>query len=73
MRYFKMIGPVAQWLEQSTHNALVLGSSPGRPTNYVPNNSILFPGLLVAFLVRRDDNPRLFVAQPNVLGGLKTH
>ena len=26
-------GPVAQWLEQSTHNALVLGSSPGRPTN----------------------------------------
>jgi hypothetical protein len=26
-------GPVAQWLEQSTHNALVPGSSPGRPTN----------------------------------------
>ncbi len=26
-------GPVAQWLEQSTHNALVLGSSPGGPTN----------------------------------------
>ena len=26
-------GPVAQWLEQSTHNALVLGSSPSRPTN----------------------------------------
>ena len=25
-------GPVAQWLEQSTHNALVLGSSPSRPT-----------------------------------------
>ena len=25
-------GPVAQWLEQSTHNALVPGSSPGGPT-----------------------------------------
>src|ERR1039457_3681853 len=26
-------GPVAQWLEQSTHNALVLGSSPSGPTS----------------------------------------
>ena len=25
-------GPVAQWLEQGTHNPLVPGSSPGRPT-----------------------------------------
>ena len=25
-------GPVAQWLEQSPHKALVLGSSPSRPT-----------------------------------------
>jgi len=32
-------GPVAQWLEQSTHNALVLGSSPGRPTNQFINTS----------------------------------
>jgi len=29
-------GPVAQWLEQSTHNALVPGSSPGGPTNLLP-------------------------------------
>lgn len=26
-------GPVAQWLEQGTHNPLVPGSSPGGPTN----------------------------------------
>ena len=25
-------GPVAQWLEQRTHNPLVLGSNPSRPT-----------------------------------------
>src|ERR1017187_6495221 len=31
---FTAFGPVAQWLEQSTHNALVPGSSPGRPTNF---------------------------------------
>ena len=30
-----MFGPVAQWLEQYTHNVLVPGSSPGRPTNLV--------------------------------------
>src|SRR4051812_35836383 len=27
-----LTGPVAQWLEQSTHNALVVGSSPAGPT-----------------------------------------
>jgi hypothetical protein len=27
-----MEGPIAQRLEQSTHNALVPGSNPGRPT-----------------------------------------
>ncbi len=30
--YFPL-GPVAQWLEQSAHNGLVPGSSPGGPTN----------------------------------------
>ena len=30
---FSCSGPVAQWLEQRTHNPLVPGSSPGRPTN----------------------------------------
>ena len=29
------IGPVAQWLEQRTHNPLVPGSSPGGPTKFV--------------------------------------
>lgn len=28
-------GPIAQWLEQGTHNPLVPGSSPGGPTNYI--------------------------------------
>ena len=31
-----MTGPVAQWLEQSTHNRLVGGSSPSRPTQKKP-------------------------------------
>ena len=26
-------GPVAQWLAQTTHNRLVVGSTPTRPTN----------------------------------------
>jgi hypothetical protein len=28
------VGPVAQRLEQRTHNPLVLGSNPSGPTNY---------------------------------------
>jgi hypothetical protein len=31
----RMSGPVAQWLEQQTHNLLVVGSSPTGPTKYV--------------------------------------
>ena len=31
-------GPLAQWLEQATHNRLVGGSSPSRPTNLRKNN-----------------------------------
>ena len=30
---FRRNGPIAQWLEQRTHNPLVPGSSPGGPTN----------------------------------------
>ena len=30
----ELVGPVAQWLEQRTHNPLVLGSSPSRPTKF---------------------------------------
>ena len=35
------VGPIAQWLEQRTHNPLVPGSSPGGPTRYSfpPSNS----------------------------------
>lgn len=28
------VGPIAQWLEQATHNRLVLGSNPSGPTIY---------------------------------------
>ena len=28
-------GPVAQWLEQATHNRSVVGSIPARPTSYM--------------------------------------
>ena len=33
--YYQSIyhGPVAQWLEQGTHNPLAVGSNPTRPTN----------------------------------------
>ena len=27
-------GPIAQWLEQRTHNSLVPGSNPGGPTTF---------------------------------------
>ena len=30
------VGPIAQRLEQGTHNALVLGSNPSRPMNTIP-------------------------------------
>ena len=30
--YHLWFGPVAQWLEQGTHNPLVVGSSPTGPT-----------------------------------------
>ena len=29
------VGPVAQWLEQATHNRSVVGSIPARPTSYM--------------------------------------
>ena len=29
-----MKGPLAQWLEQSTHNRLAVGSNPTRPTKH---------------------------------------
>ena len=30
------VGPIAQRLEQGTHNALVLGSNPSGPMNTIP-------------------------------------
>lgn len=32
--YFNYFGPLAQWLEQATHNRLVAGSNPARATNF---------------------------------------
>ena len=56
-------GPVAQWLEQSTHNRLVAGSNPAGPTlfSYKP---LLFRGL------------RIYghnIGTTNVNQGLKNH
>ena len=42
------LGPVAQWLEQHTHNVLVLGSSPSRPT--IQNLSVLLALLILTDL-----------------------
>lgn len=32
--YTNSHGPIAQWLEQGTHNSLVPGSNPGGPTPF---------------------------------------
>src|ERR1035437_10067639 len=32
--HFKPVGPIAQWLEQATHNRLVGGSNPSGPRFY---------------------------------------
>ena len=36
-----VLGPVAQWLEQGTHNPLVGGSNPSGPTSYAPGKAAL--------------------------------
>ena len=40
-------GPVAQWLEQGTHNPLVVGSSPTGPTIVLNSNSYFFSANMV--------------------------
>ena len=46
--YELKLGPVAQGLEQSAHNRLVIGSIPIRPTIYMKQNSLFIISL--AFL-----------------------
>src|SRR5712664_3931693 len=46
-----MAGPVAQRLEQRTHNPLVLGSNPSGPTNTLSSHD--FSISLLAFFSRR--------------------
>lgn len=43
-------GPLAQWLEQATHNRLVAGSSPAGATKFSDVNHVFKPPLEVAFL-----------------------
>ena len=43
-------GPLAQWLEQATHNRLVAGSSPAGATKFSDVNHALKPPFKVAFL-----------------------
>src|SRR5439155_21790879 len=44
-------GPIAQWLEQATHNRLVPGSNPGGPT---PSEMITCSALLPATIEWRE-------------------
>ena len=43
-------GPLAQWLEQATHNRLVAGSSPAGATKFSDVNHAFKPRFKVAFL-----------------------
>ena len=42
LNLFKILGPVAQWLEQGTHNPLVGGSNPSGPTKTPSYNGGVF-------------------------------
>ena len=41
--YCEPVGPIAQWLEQATHNRLVGGSNPSGPTIYTTLQPTHFP------------------------------
>ena len=43
-------GPLAQWLEQATHNRLVAGSNPAGATKFIDENHAVKPPFRVAFL-----------------------
>ena len=43
-------GPLAQWLEQATHNRLVAGSNPAGATKFSHKKHILKPLIEAAFL-----------------------
>src|SRR5581483_6403586 len=71
-------GPLAQWLEQQTHNLLVSGSSPERPTSTSPfkaccaNNRLGSCSQIISELLLRviNSSPRKF-AVPNAHAELK--
>lgn len=44
-------GPLAQWLEQATHNRLVAGSNPAGATKFSDVNHAVKPPFWVAFLL----------------------
>ncbi len=44
-RFPFIFGPVAQWLEQGTHNPLVVGSNPTGPTKI--SSTVRFPSCLL--------------------------
>ena len=61
------IGPVAQRLEQRTHNPLVPGSNPGGPTNFLTDlfNASYFSGrfssMLRLALTKENTRPKITV------------
>ena len=51
---YKKNGPLAQWLEQGTHNPLVLGSSPRWPKYFATKWEILYISLPIGQTAWRD-------------------
>lgn len=47
------LGPLAQWLEQATHNRLVVGSNPTGATKFYMLIQTLKPPFTVAFLFHK--------------------
>ena len=69
-------GPIAQRLEQATHNRLVLGSNPSRPTTYLQgfpalsqfqkNPDMTIVWLKVADISERDGGGELTIQLPHL-------
>ena len=64
-------GPLAQWLEQATHNRLVAGSNPAGATKFSEYIHTLKPPFTVAFLFSefvigsKIERSRRFEGKPN--------
>ena len=55
-------GPLAQWLEQATHNRLVAGSSPAGATKFYLLNQHIEASFQGGFFVYPSNPPSLFLS-----------